>query len=126
MTRRPEAVSPTSASSESDRKELLSALAGREANRTCAIAFRTCRVVRTSAGVISDQKACSKRSRAVAIAAAVIIFFALTPLICLTTEAFRSGTDGFDLPSQLGLFVLFLGGALLAAALLAGWLKHRS
>lgn len=106
-------------------RDLVSALAGHEANRECAIAHKARRVVMASRGVMDDQKAGRQRSRALALAAVLVIVLVLGPLVwwagyVLIEEEHLNGLTG-----QLSLLIFLLSGALLASALLAGWARRK-
>lgn len=106
-------------------RDLVSALAGNQADRERAVAHRTCRVVNASLGVMQDQKAGSKRCRSVALAAALVVLLVLGPLIWWAVDTLIAGGHLSDPASQFALWLCILCPALVAAALLAGWARNR-
>ena len=107
-------------------RDLLAALSGRQADREGAVAHRTRRVVMASLGVMQEQKAGRKRSRAVAISSILIALLLLAPAIWRVVEDFISGERFGDVTIQFGLWFCFLALALVGAVLVAGWARHRA
>jgi hypothetical protein len=105
--------------------ELLSALAGRQAARDGAVAHRTRRIVLGSLGVMQEQKAGRKRSRAVALAAVLLAVLAMAPFVWRVADDLIGGEHLCDLTTQLSLLVCVFCPALVAAVLMAGWLRRR-
>jgi hypothetical protein len=106
--------------------DLVAALAGGQAGRERAVAHRTRRVVLTSLGVMRDQRAGRRRSRAVALAAILLVLMAVGPLVWWAADNLIGGEHLGDLTSQFSLWVCILCPALVAAVLVAGWLRRRS
>lgn len=107
-------------------RDLVTALAGGQAGRERAVAHRTRRVVMASLGLMQEQKAGRQRIRAVALAALVLITLALGPLVWWAAENLIAEEHLGTLACQLSLWVCIFCPALVAAALVAGWWKHRS
>jgi hypothetical protein len=107
-------------------RDLLSALAGNMASRDSVVAHRTCRVVNASMGVMQEQKAGRKRIRSVALAAIILVVLVLGPLVWWAVDNLVEDEHMSDVTSQFALWVCILCPALVAAALLAGWVRRRS
>ncbi|MDE3148603.1 MAG: hypothetical protein KGL37_03970 [Acidobacteriota bacterium] len=112
-------------SAESNR-DLLSTLAGHQADRERATAYRTRRVVMASLGVMQDQKAGQKRIRAVALAAIVLVVLVLGPFAWRVADVLVGGGRLTDPVTQISLWVCILLPALVAAVLVAGWARKKS
>jgi hypothetical protein len=120
-----DAGSGRNARADADR-DLLSALSGHEANRDCLMAYRTRRVVSASHGLMQEQKAGRRRIRAVALAAILLVVLGLGPLVWWAVDSLVASEHLSDLTSQFALWVCILCPALVACALLAGWVRNRS
>ena len=95
-------------------------------DRDREVAHSTRRVVMASLGVMKDQKAGRKRIRSVALAAILVVLLVVGPLVWWAADNLIAGEHLGDLTSELSLWVCIFCPALLAAALMAGWLRKRS
>jgi hypothetical protein len=107
-------------------RELVAALAGGRAGRERDVAQRTRRVVMASLGVMQDQKAARRRIRAVALASILLMLMALGPLMWCAVDSVIAGEHLGDISCQTRLWLCIVCPALVAAALVAGWLRNRS
>jgi hypothetical protein len=87
-------------------EELLSALAGKEATRECAAAHRT-------------------RNRAIALAVLLLMVLSLGPFLWRLADEIFEGEQIGDIATQIALWACILSPAILAAVLVAGWLRKR-
>jgi len=106
--------------------DLISALGGREADRERAVAHRTRRVVLSSLGVMKEQRQDRSRMRGVALAVTLVVLLLIAPLLWEATDSWIAGEHLGDPGSELSLWACIVCPTLLAAALVVGWMKHRS
>jgi len=107
-------------------RDVVSALSGHQADRECAVGYRTRRVVLASLGVIQEQKEGRKRVRAVALAAMLVVVLLLGPMMWWAAENLLAEGHMSALASEFACWVCILCPALVAAALVAGWARNRS
>lgn len=107
-------------------RDLLSALAGTQANREGIVAHRTRRVVLASLGQLQDLKASRKRSRAVALAALLLVILAIGPFVYRVVEDLISGEHFVDVATQFSLLICIFCPAVVAAVVVAGWARRDS
>ncbi len=106
--------------------EVIAALGGCQATRECEVAHKTRRVVSTSLGVMQEQKAGRKRNRSVAMAATLLVFFVVGPPVWWIADTLIEDEHLTGLASEISVWGVFLSTALVASALLAGWLSRKS
>jgi hypothetical protein len=112
-------------SSEEANRDLLEALAGKQAGRDRAVAENTRRVVLASAGVMKEQRADRRRSTSLALAAILLVLLALGPFVWRVADDIIGGEHWSDIATQTSLWVCVACPALLAAALVAGWSRMK-
>lgn len=112
------------ADGDADSLRVLAASLG-DADRDRQVACDTRRVVMASMGVMKDQQAHRTRSRSLALAATLVVLLILGPLVWMAMDHFFAGGHMGDLTTEFSLWVCILCPALLAAALVAGWLRNR-
>jgi len=122
----PDSCGAADSGTEQTHDNLISALSGHQANRECAVAYRTRRVVIASQGVMQEQKAGRRRVRAVALASILLAALLLGPMIWWAVDNLFAGEHLSGVSCQLALWFCFLCPALVAAALVAGWVRYRS
>jgi hypothetical protein len=117
------AAANPAAEAEEVRRGLLSALAGKQAARERAVAQTTRRVVSTSLGVMRDQQAGRQRSRALALAALLLVLLALGPFVWHVTDGLLGGEHMADIFTQTSLWICISCPVILAAVIVAGWAR---
>lgn len=105
-------------------RELLAALAGTRAAREGAVAHRTRRVVLGSLGVLQEQKGRRQRSRSVALVGLLLAGLGIAPFVWRVADDLIGGEHLCDLTTQLSLLICVLCPALVAAVLVAGWMRR--
>ena len=106
--------------------DLAASLAGNlSADRDREVAHSTRRVVLASLGVMNDQREGRKRARSLVLAAVLVVLLVVGPLVWVASDNLISGEHMGDLTSEFSLWVCILCPALLAVALMAGWLRKR-
>lgn len=107
-------------------RDLLAALSGVQAGRDRALAHRTRRVVLASLGVMQDQKADRKRTLSLAVASILLVALAMGPFLWRVTDDIIGGEHWEDIATQISLWICILLPAVVAAALVAGWMRQKS
>ena len=122
---KPIGLDPGSGAKAENERDLLAALAGTQGARERDVACRTRRVVLASHGVMQDQKAGRKRSRALALASILLVILAMGPFVWRVADDVAGGEHWADMATQSSLWICILFPALVAAALVAGWMRQR-
>ncbi|HUB50675.1 MAG TPA: hypothetical protein VL986_00820 [Terracidiphilus sp.] len=122
----PAGISGNAGSGAENDRDLLSALTGNQASQERAVAYRTRRVVAASLGVMQEQKAGRRRGRSLALVSILLVILAMGPFVWRVTDDIIGGEHWSDMATQTSLWVCILLPAVLAAALVAGWLRRES
>jgi hypothetical protein len=78
-----------------------------------------------SLGLMQEQQAGRKRIRAVALASILLVVMLLGPLVWCSVDRLIAADRWRDVTCQFALWVCILCPALVAAALVAGWVRNR-
>jgi hypothetical protein len=105
--------------------DVLAALAGKSADRQREVARTARRVVQTSLGIMNEQKADRTRSRALALAAAIVVLIVVGPPLWWLADMLVEDERVTNLTGEIGVWAFFLLTALLGSALVAGWVRNR-
>jgi hypothetical protein len=120
---KPAGMSGNAGSGSDGDHDLLAALTGNQASQERAVAYRTRRVVAASLGVMHDQKEGRRRGRALALVSMLLVILAMGPFVWRLSDDIIEGEHWADIATQTSLWVCFLFPAVLAAALVAGWMR---
>jgi len=115
----------TSGAGTGSHDEVLAALAGTAADSQRNVAEKTRRVVMASLGVMQEQKAGRKRVRAVALAAVLVILLVVGPVLFWLVDLLTDEERIPRLTGEIAIWGFFLCTALLAAGLVAGWVRQK-
>jgi hypothetical protein len=107
------------------KRDLLSALTGKQVGRDRAVAESTRRVVMASLGVIQDQQAGRRRTRSLVLAALLLALLAFGPLAWRVADDLIGGEHISDIATQTSLWACILCPVVLAAFLFAGWSRSK-
>jgi len=105
-------------------RDLVTALAGHQAGRESAVAHRTRRVVSASWGLMQEQKGGRKRTRSIALASLLMAILAVGPFVWRLTDDLIGGEQLSDAATQFSLMICVLCPVLVAAVIVAGWLRR--
>lgn len=107
-------------------RDVAAALGGAPAQHDASVAHRTRRVVLASLGVLQDQQAISRRSRALALLAALLFLVVLSPPLCWIGDILIEEERISSFVGQLSIWGLFVIAALLGTAIVVRLLRSRS
>jgi len=110
---------------EQDRSDLLRALTGNCGCKDRETGEKTRRVVLASLGVLKDQCQFRRRNCALALATLLVLIVLLGPILWWAWEQLLCEDHLNSLVCQLHILLFFLGGAVMASVILAGWLRRK-